>query len=218
MRIGVFDSGIGGEAVALRLQKSFPDAEITTVNDRKHVPYGDRTDTEIITLTHNALQPLLHGTYNCIVIACNTATTVAIEWLRTTYPEQLFIGLEPMIKPAVAMTETGIIAVCATPSTLRSSRYQALKQHYLGNTICLEPNSRQWAHMIEHSHLDTAAIRLEIEDVISQGADVIVLACTHYHWIRELIETAADGRALVIDPSEAIARRIRMLLDDQLRQ
>ena len=218
MRIGVFDSGIGGEAVAQKIQQAFPAAIIATVNDRKHLPYGSRSTSDIISLTNNAIQPLLHEPYDCIVIACNTATAVAIEWLRQTYPGQLFIGLEPMVKPAVALSESGIIAVCATPSTLRSERYTNLKQRYLGTTICLEPNCSQWANMIEHSQIDTNSIRLEIEDLVSQGADVIVLACTHYHWIRKLIEGAADGRAIILDPSEAIIRRIRMLLDDQLQR
>lgn len=218
MRIGVFDSGIGGEAVAIRLTAAFPDAEITTVNDKKNVPYGNRSDKEVRQLTHDALQPLLHGTYDCIVIACNTATAAAIEWLRQEYPAQLFVGLEPMVKPAAALTESGVIAVCATPATLQSERYRALKHRYLDDVICLEPNCRQWANMIEYSRLDIATVRAEIEDVIAQGADVIVLACTHYHWIRELIEAIANERAQILDPSDAIIRRVRMLLDDQLRR
>lgn len=218
MRIGVFDSGIGGEAVAARLAVAFPSAEIVTVNDKKHVPYGGRPQEEIRRLTHDALQPLLHETYDCIILACNTATAASIEWLRETYPEQLFVGLEPMVKPAAGLTKSGVIAVCATPSTLKSERYNLLKRRYLDTTICLEPNCRQWASMIEHSRLDTATVRAEIVDVLDQGADVIVLACTHYHWIRDLIEEIADKRARIIDPSDAIIRRISMLLDDQLRR
>lgn len=218
MRIGVFDSGIGGEVVALSIQRAFPDAVVTTVNDRSHVPYGSRSTDEIIALTDKALQPLLKQTPDCIVIACNTATAAAITWLRTTYPRQLFIGLEPMVKPATQLTRSGIIAVCATPSTLESERYVALKKQYLGEIICLEPNCSQWAAMIEHSQLDSSRVRIEVRNVIEQGADVIVLACTHYHWIRELIEATAGGDAVIIDPSEAIIKRIRALLDAQPQQ
>jgi glutamate racemase len=214
MRIGVFDSGIGGEAVAASLALSLPDAIITTVNDKTHVPYGDRDQKDIIMLTDAALQPLL-GNQDIIVIACNSATAAAIEWLRTTYPNQLFVGLEPMVKPAVEQSRSGIIAVCATPATLASSRYMALKKKYLGNTICLEPNCRNWASMIETSTIDHSIIEIEINDVIQSGADVIVLACTHYHWIRSLIEDVVKDRAIVLDPSQAIAKRIISLMKAQ---
>src|SRR5688500_4451990 len=120
MKLGIFDSGIGGEAVAASLHAAFPAAEIVTVNDREHLPYGDRTAEDITALTDAAIQPLLAGNCDVIVIACNSATAAAIETLRARYPEQLFVGLEPMIKPAAAMTKTGTIAVCATPATLGS--------------------------------------------------------------------------------------------------
>lgn len=214
MRIGVFDSGIGGEAVAASLALSIPDAVITTVNDKMHVPYGDRDQQDIIRLTDAALQPLL-GKQDVIVIACNSATAAAIEWLRATYPDQLFVGLEPMVKPAVEQSRSGIIAVCATPATLSSHRYTALKKKYLGSTLCLEPNCRNWASMIESSSIDHSIIEIEINDIIQSGADVIVLACTHYHWIRSLIEEIAEGRATVLDPSEAIANRIMSLTKAQ---
>ena len=211
MRIGVFDSGIGGEAVAASLALSIPDAIITTVNDKAHVPYGDRDQQDIIRLTDTALQPLL-GNQDVIVIACNSATAAAIEWLRVTYPDQLFVGLEPMVKPAVELSRSGIIAVCATPATLSSHRYTVLKKRYLDRTICLEPNCQSWASMIETSAIDHSIIEIEIKDILESGADVIVLACTHYHWIRSLIEEIIDGRAIVLDPSEAIANRIMSLV------
>jgi len=211
MRIGVFDSGIGGEAVAASLALSIPDAIITTVNDKAHVPYGNRDQQDIINLTNLALQPLL-GNQDIIVIACNSATAAAIEWLRATYPDQIFVGLEPMVKPAVEQSRTGIIAVCATPATLASQRYTTLKKKYLDDTICLEPNCRNWASMIESSTIDRSIIEIEIDDVLQSGADVIVLACTHYHWIRSLIEEIVKGRATVLDPSEAIANRIISLM------
>ena len=214
MRIGVFDSGIGGEAVAASLAVSIPDAIITTVNDKEHLPYGSRDQQDIIRLTDSALQPLL-GKQDIIVIACNSATAAAIEWLRATYSDQLFIGLEPMVKPAAEQSRSGIVAVCATPATLSSHRYTALKKEYLGDTLCLEPNCQSWASMVENSTIDHSIIKIQINDIIQNGADVIVLACTHYHWIRTLIEEIADGRALVIDPSDAIASRILSLMESQ---
>ncbi len=213
MKLGVFDSGIGGEAIAASLRTAFPEAEIEIVNDRKNVPYGSKSPGQIIALTDTAIQPLLALGCDIIVLACNSASAAAIETLRATYPEQKFIGLEPMVKPAAAMSKSKIIAVCATPATLASNRYQRLKQTYATNIAVLEPDCSDWAHMIEHDRIDPLIVRHTIEDVCDQGADVVVLGCTHYHWIKELIEETTRGRAAVIDPSDAIARRVAQLLE-----
>lgn len=213
MKLGIFDSGIGGEAVAASLRSSLPDAEILTVNDRAHLPYGDRSQTEVIALTDAAIQPLLKARCDIIVLACNTATAAAIETLRKRYPGQRFIGLEPMLKPAAELTRSGTIAVCATPATLASTRYRHLKDTYASDTTVIEPDCSSWARMIEDNEVNEQSIVATIQTLLDHGADVIVLACTHYHWIRELIETVAAEQAVVIDPSEAIARRVRSLLE-----
>ena len=98
MKLGVFDSGIGGKAVADTLAKDFPEADIMYVHDSEHVPYGGRHQDEIIQLTETAIAPLLMANCDCIILACNTATAAAIEYLRIKYPDQKFVGLEPMIK------------------------------------------------------------------------------------------------------------------------
>lgn len=212
MKIGIFDSGIGGEAVARSVRTAFPDAQVFVVNDREHVPYGDRKHDEIQQLTDSALQPLLEQHCEIIVIACNTATAVAIEWLREKYPRQLFIGLEPMIKPASHITKTGVITVCATPATLTSERYARLKNDYGQNVTIIEPDCHDWARMIEDNDLNESKIIDMVEQAKKHNADVIVLACTHYHWIREQIEIAAGPTITVIDPSEAIVLRVGSLL------
>lgn len=212
MKLGVFDSGIGGEAVAAALQDTFPQAAILTVNDHAHVPYGDKAPREVIRLTNAAIQPLMTAHCDVIILACNTATALAIEWLRAHYPTQKFIGIEPMIKTAAYLTKTGKIAVCATPATLKSSRYAELIQKFGNNLSVIEPDCNQWAYWIENNQLNRAHIEETINDVCNQGADIIVLGCTHYHWIKELVVTLAAGRAVVIEPSEAIGRRVRELL------
>lgn len=212
MKIGVFDSGIGGEAVAKSLQTHFPDAEVLTVNDKINVPYGSKPPEHIISLTDAAIQPLLKANVDIIVLACNTATAAAISWLRKTYPNQQFVGLEPMIKPAAALSKSGVIGICATPSTLSSERYQSLIHRYAGDIFVLEPDCSDWAYMIEHNQINHEHIKTTIESLCSRGADVIVLGCTHYHWIKDLIVEIADGRATIIEPSTAIARRIESLL------
>ncbi len=212
MTIGVFDSGIGGEAIAREIGVAFPDATVRVINDKKHVSYGGRSTEEIIRLTDSALQPLLRTSPDIIVIACNTATAVAISYLRRAYPNQIFIGLEPMVKPAAAMTRTRVIAVCATPATLGSTSYKNLKQTHGKDITILEPDTSEWAYLIENNLINRKHIEHTIRPVLEKSADVIVLACTHYHWIKDEIITMCRGRADVIEPSTAIIRRINEVI------
>lgn len=211
MNIGVFDSGIGGEAVAAELKKAFPEAEITVANDKNHIPYGSRPPEEVVQLTEAAIQPLLTSS-DVVVLACNTATAAAIETLREKYPHVPFVGLEPMIKPAALQTKTGVIAVCATPATLQSERYQNLKLRYAQRVTVLEPDCSNWAYMIENKKIDEDAIKATVETACDQNADVIALACTHYHWIKQRIETYAANRAEIIEPSSALAAQIERVV------
>lgn len=212
MIIGVFDSGIGGKTVANRLKYDYPDDEVLYASDTEHVPYGSRPTEEVMMLTEAAIQPLLYAHCDVIVLACNTATAAAIEYLREKYPHTPFIGLEPMVKPAVVQTKTKVVAICATPSTLNSTRYKALKEHYTQDVQVIEPDCSQWAYMIEHNTVQHDLIAHTIEHLLSQRADVIVLACTHYHWIKEEIVELVGKRAIVLDPSEAISRRVGAIL------
>lgn len=212
MNIGVFDSGIGGEAVANSLRNYFPEAEITVVNDRENLPYGDKTSHQIRLLTDAAIQPLLGS--DVIVIACNSATTAAIEFLRGKYTNQKFIGIEPMIKPALNLTKTRIIGVCATPATLGSNSYRMLKDKYARNYQVVEPDCSNWAQMIENNDLNNSEVITVLDEMIANQVDVIVLGCTHYHWIKELIVEYVGPDIQVLEPSEAIGRRVSSLLGD----
>ena len=212
MKLGVFDSGIGGQSIANALAITFSSATITTINDRQNVPYGDKSDDAVFKLTDAALQPLLDGTYDIIILACNTATAVAIEKLRSLYPQQTFIGIEPMIKAAAKLTQSNTIAVCATPATLASNRYSKLVEKYGSHLDIIEPDCSQWAYLIENNQINRSHIETTINDLCGRGADIIVLGCTHYHWIKELIIEIVAERATVIEPSEAIGRRVQQLI------
>lgn len=212
MKLAVFDSGLGGEAVAQELRRLLPDAQVSSFNDHEHVPYGGRPNEEIITLTAAAIQPLIPQRYDAIIIACNTATTVAISNLRQLHPSQVFIGIEPMIKPAALATKTGRIAVLATPATLQSQRYQELKNEWAQDLTVIEPDCRTWASLIEKGDEQKVPAEKTTSSLVAQNVDVIVLACTHYHWIKERIETTAGPHVRVLEPSDAITRRIKDLI------
>lgn len=212
MRIGVFDSGIGGAIVAGELQKAFPDAEMLVENDHENVPYGTKTAEEITKLTDTAIQPLLRAACDVIVIACNTATAVAIDALRARYPSERFIGLEPMVKPAPSLSTSGVIAIFATPATLLSERYMNAKRLYANIVRVVEPDCSDWASLIESNEISRAHIETVVNQCIRENADVVILGCTHYHWIKEDIVTMLDGKARVLEPTDAIVRRVKELL------
>jgi glutamate racemase len=212
MKIGVFDSGKGGASIAGTLDLLIPGAKIISIDDHANVPYGGRPEEEIISLTDTALQSLLNEGCDVIVIACNTATTVAISTLRERYPEQHFVGIEPMIKPAAAHTKTGRIAVLATPATLRSARYNELKNEWAREVTVLEPDCSSWAEAIEYQREAELPVETVIADLVEKGVDEIVLACTHYHWLVDRIEAAAGPDVEVLEPSDAIKNRIVELL------
>jgi glutamate racemase len=209
--IGVFDSGIGGLSFAHAVEKLLPNNRVIYVNDHEHMPYGDKTSDEVFNLVVPILQNLAEQGCEAIVIACNTVTTTHIEALRKIIPIPL-VGIEPMVKPAAKQTKTGIIAVCATPATLDSKRYAWLKATYAHGVKVVEPDCSKWAYMIEHDQINEAQIRKQITDVCHQGADVIVLGCTHYHWIEDVIQGIAGERAVVVQPEQPVIEQLKRVL------
>lgn len=211
MRIGVFDSGVGGLSMANAIQKALPELEILLREDREHVPYGNRSPDEILNLVTPILESLVEEGCEIIVVACNTVTTTLITKLRQRLNVPL-VAVEPMIKPAAALTVSKIIAVCATPTTLASDRYKWLKNEYAQGIRVLEPNCADWSSMIENKQMDKQKIDVRINEVLKAGADVIVLACTHYHWIENEIISLAGDRAKVLQPKEAIIKQLKRVL------
>lgn len=214
-KIGVFDSGLGGLSVAEAIKVALPDDDVIFMSDRQHMPYGDKPLAQVHEFVLPVLQQLVQQGCDGIVIACNTVTTNLITQLREQLSVPL-VGMEPMVKPAAQQTKTGTIAVCATPLTLSSKRYAWLKQEYASDITVLEPDCSQWAYMIEHNQVNDANLAQQIDALCSAGADVLVLACTHYHWIQEKIQAMAKGRAVVIQPEQAVIAQLQRVLSDKL--
>lgn len=211
LKVGVFDSGIGGQSMANAIQKALPQATLVIGSDTKHMPYGNKTPEELVGYVLPLLQDMADQGCHAIVIACNTVTTTIIDRLRPVIPVPL-IGIEPMVKSAARQTRSGIIAVCATPVTLASGRYDWLKQTYASDIQVLQPDCSRWAYMIEHDQVNVDYIRHQVEEVCQAGADVIVLGCTHYLWIEELIQDMVAGRAQVIQPEQAVIAQLKRVL------
>lgn len=213
-KIGVFDSGVGGLSVVNAIKKGLPDLEIIYKEDREHVPYGTRSIDEIYGLVKPIFQSFIDEECQLIVVACNTVTTNLIDKLRSEFSVPL-VGMEPAVKPAVELTKTKVISVCATPRTLSSQRYQWLKDEFAKGVKVLEPDCSNWASMIEANRVNREKIAKIIEDSINSGADQIVLGCTHYHWIEELIKQMANGRAQVIQPEGPVIEQLKRVLSQQ---
>jgi glutamate racemase len=212
MKIGVFDSGVGGLSIARAVQKALPEHEVIFRNDNEHVPYGTRDIDEINGFVEPILRSMVDDGCRVIVIACNTVTTNLIDSLRRQIPIPL-VGMEPMIKPAAEASSSGVIAVCATPRTLESHRYAWLKNSYASGITVLEPDCSDWTAMIENNQVDRDKIANIINDVCDKGADQIVLGCTHYHWIEQLIKESAGHRAEVLQPEEPVIEQLQRVLD-----
>lgn len=211
MKIGVFDSGVGGDSVARAIEKALPDLEIIYREDKAHLPYGNKSKEEIYGYVVPILREMIGDGCRVIVIACNTVTTNLIERLRSELSVPL-VGLEPMVKPAAEQTKSGVIAICATPRTLTSERYQYLKKTYAQGVRVIEPDCSDWTMMIEDNKVNINAIKRRLDPVLAAGADQIVLGCTHYHWIEDLIRQIVRGRASVLQPEQPVIERLRQVL------
>ena len=211
IKIGVFDSGVGGLSVVKAIQRALPGLKIVYKDDRSHVPYGTRDIEEVYGFIKPIFQEFIAEGSQVIVVACNTVTTNLISRLRQDFPVPM-VGMEPMVKPAAEQTKTGVIAVCATPRTLQSERYNWLKKEYAKDIKVLEPDCSGWASMIESNNLDREKVAEIIGDSIESGADEIVLGCTHYHWIEEIIKDMAQGRAEVIQPEAPTIEQLKRVL------
>jgi len=212
MKIGVFDSGIGGRSVANAIEDAFLDVEVIFLSDPTNLPYGTKSPQELKKLVKPKMQELLNSGVEVIVIACNTLSTTILEYIKSIVDVPV-LGVEPMVQEAAAITHNNVIAVCATPTTLSSERYQYLKNKYAKNVKILEPDCSRWTKMIETNTIDRVEIQEKINSVCDKGADVIVLGCTHYHWIEDLIKNTAKNRASVINPEAKIVEELGIFLN-----
>lgn len=211
MKVGVFDSGMGGQSVARALAHAHPELDIVFRDDQAHLPYGNKSPEELIGFVVPILYDLVAEGCQLIIVACNTVTTTIISELRDTMPVPL-VAVEPMVKPAAELTTTGVIAVCATPTTLASTRYAELKQEYASRLTVIEPDCSDWTTMIEANAVDHQRLATEINSALEANADVIVLGCTHYHWIEEDVAKIAGNKATVLQPEAAIIKQTEQVI------
>jgi glutamate racemase len=218
--IGVFDSGVGGLSVWRELAPLLPDVPMLYLADQANVPYGPRSLNQVRALTSRCVQFLVDKGCRIVVIACNTASGAALDLLREQFPTTRFIGTEPAIKPATLRSHTGVIGVLATHTTFASDRYASLLQRFAQDARVIEQPSPEWVLLVESARherdLDAPVIQKHVHALLNQGADVLVLGCTHFPFLSDAIERAIEtwrrtrpnvAPITVIDPAPAIARQ-----------
>ncbi len=211
MKIGVFDSGVGGLSVANKIMEQLPEHEVVFVNDKDNMPYGNKTKELLMELVVPKLNKLINDGCEVIVIACNTVTTNIVNELRKEIKVPI-VAVEPMVKTATEITKTGNFTICATPSTLKSPRYQKLLKEFASNNIVFQPDCSKWSFMIESDQIDKKEIKKIIEESKMNNSDVIVLACTHYHWIEDMIKELASNEVTVIQPEQPLVDQLKRVI------
>lgn len=216
--IGVFDSGVGGLSVLRHIRALLPHENLIYIADSAHVPYGDKPAAYIEQRALSLTKFLVERGAAAIVIACNTATAAAVATLRSHYALPI-VGMEPAVKPAIAATHSGVVGVLATTGTLESARFAALLERYAGTVNIITQGCPGLVEQVERGELASAATRTLLEryisPLLSQGADTLILGCTHYPFLTALIQEVAGPDVRLIDTGAAVARQLQQRLPER---
>jgi glutamate racemase len=215
--IGVFDSGVGGLSVLHHIRAELPHEDLLYVADSAYAPYGTKTPEQIQARSLILAEFLLAQGAKALVVACNTATAAAASLLRERFSVPV-IAMEPAVKPAVAATRSGVVGVLATSGTLKSAQFAALLENYGKDVRVLTQAGLGLVECVERGELDSAETRALLLKYLTplraEGADTLVLGCTHYPFLRPLIESIVEGNMALIDTGAAVARHLRRRIDD----
>lgn len=213
--IGIFDSGVGGTSVWKEISSLLPAERTLYLADSKNMPYGEKSKEEIIELSVKNTEFLLAQNCKLIVIACNTATTNAVAYLRAHY-DIPFIGIEPAIKPAALHTKTKTVGVLATRSTLASQLFHTISKRFAKDITVLVQEGEGLVERIEagetHSEQTQNLLKKYITPMLEQGIDHLVLGCTHYPYLMPILRQLLPKTVTIIDSGAAVARQTKAIL------
>lgn len=210
--IGVFDSGVGGLSVWREIVRQLPAENTLYLADQAHVPYGPRSVDEIRDYAKRIARFLLAQDAKLIVVACNTASGAALHYLRATFPDVPFVGMEPAVKPAAERTRSGVVGVIATPATLQGALFQDLVRRFAAQVRLETQVCPGLVEAVEAGELTTPETvqRLHqcLDPMVAAGIDHLVLGCTHYPFLWESIVEVVGADVTLIDPAPAVARQV----------
>jgi len=216
--IGVFDSGVGGLAVLWALHSLLPHENLLYFADQANFPYGPRPAHEVRALALNAGQRLLAAGAKLIVVACNTASSAALPLLRERLAVPV-VGIEPAVKPACAATRTGRIGVLATDGTVQGVALSNLVRRVAGGVEVIRAPAAGLVELVERGEFDSAAARARVAAALrplqEAGADVVALGCTHFAFLKPLVQERLGPGVLVLEPAAAVARQAARVLRER---
>jgi glutamate racemase len=211
MKIAIFDSGVGGLSFKRAITNRFPKAQVVYFEDKENIPYGDKSKEKLLELTLPIFKNIDNQHFDAILVACNTVTTNIINKLRESIKTPI-VGVEPMLKPGAQLTKTKVIAVCATPATLNSERYSFLRRNYTSKLVVVEPDCSEWAYMIENNRKNELKLKEMVDELKQKKVDVLILGCTHYHWIEKELKDLSGSDIKVIQPIEPVLNQLERVI------
>ena len=228
--VGVFDSGVGGLSVLRHIHTLLPDESLLYAADSLHAPYGNKSADFIRERAFWLSEFLLARGAKALVVACNTATAAAVSAMRERYDLPI-IGMEPAVKPAAAASRSGVVGVLATSGTLKSAQFAALLESYGQHVQVVTQACHGLVECIERGELNAESTKLllkvYLQPLLDAGADTIVLGCTHYPFVHDLIKTSIEELAVsghtkkdvakeivLIDTGAAVARHLKHRLEE----
>jgi glutamate racemase len=215
--IGVFDSGVGGLSVLREIRRELPHEDLLYVADSGHAPYGDKPAEFIEQRAFAIADFLVREGAKALVVACNTATGIAVDALRAHWTLPV-VAIEPAIKPAAFLTRSGVVGVLATSQTIASARFARLVERHRGGATILAQPCPGLAEFVERGELSGPATRSLVArcvgPLLDKGADTLVLGCTHYPFVIDEIRAVAGPHVEIIDPSRPVARELRRRLEE----
>ena len=216
--IGIYDSGFGGLSVWRELYRALPDESLIYLGDGAHCPYGELDEATICVYAQQAVEHLLAKGCKLIVVACNTATAAAVNFLRDKFSDIPIVGLEPAVKPACKLTKSKRVAVLATERSLKSDKFRTAVQRYAEGVEVVPVVGRGFVEAVEageeNSDKTLQLVASVVEPIIEQGVDVIVLGCTHYPFLKGVIrQVIGDRDVVLIDSGEPVEKRVESLLE-----
>lgn len=217
--VGVFDSGVGGLSVLGEIERLLPRESLLYVADGGHIPYGEKSAEFIRERCLKVAQFFREQGAKAMVLACNTATVAAVADLRQRYPAWPIVGMEPAVKPAAAATRSGVVGVLATTGTLQSAKFTALLDRFAHDVRVITQPCPGLVELIETGQLHSPILRElllgYVQPLLAAGCDTLILGCTHYPFLKDLLRSMVPADLVLIDTGAAVARQLQRLLQSQ---
>lgn len=218
--IGIFDSGLGGLSVLKEIRRQLPNESLIYFADQGHLPYGPRPLSEVRQFAEAITRFLASQNVKVVVVACNTASAAALAHLRQAFPEMLFVGMEPAVKPAAERSQSRTIGVIATAATFQGELFASVVDRFAQGVTVLTQTCPKLVMQVEAGEFDTLntreLVREYLEPLTKGGIDSLVLGCTHFSFIKSAIASVVGPTVEIVDPAPAVAQQVGRVLGRKL--